>query len=182
MGDSQPRRLEEWLARELGRVLALVALALVQATLLHIPLGFSLPLLLVLVVSRVLVGLATPFPDREVGYALRWAIYGGLTLDLLATTPLGVHALALLLAILVVITTTRRLRIQGILIPILAILLAALAYEGSVALLSHPAPLEWASYSRFVILPALLMALILMLPVYVTMRWFFEAWYSGREG
>lgn len=171
MGDSQSRRLEERLAREVARIVALVALALIQTTLLLTPLGFALPLLVVLVVSRVLVGLATPFPDSELSYALRWAIYGGLTLDILSASPLGAHALALLLAALAVIITTRRLRLEGPLIPLLAVLLATLIYETSLALLTQPAPLEWASYSRFVILPTLLLALILTLPIYVTMRW-----------
>ncbi|PDW04909.1 rod shape-determining protein MreD [Candidatus Viridilinea mediisalina] len=171
MGDSQSRRLEERLAREGVRILALIALALIQATLLLTPLGFALPLLVVLVVSRILVGLATPFPDSELSYALRWAIYGGLTLDLLTASPLGVHALALLLAALLVILATRRLQLGGPLIPLLAVLLATLIYEISLALLTQPLPLEWFSYSRFVILPTTLLALILTLPIYITMRW-----------
>jgi cell shape-determining protein MreD len=171
VGDSQSRRLEELLARELARALALIALALIQVAWLSLPLGFPLPLLLVLVVNRVIIGVASAFPDRELGYALRWAIYGGLTLDLLAATPLGAHVLALLLAALVVMLFTRRLRVGGPLIPLLAVLVATPIYELTLALLTQPLPLEWVRYGQFIILPVLLMALILTLPTYLSLRW-----------
>lgn len=171
MGDSQPRRLEELLAREAVQVLALVALALLQVTVLTTPLGFALPLLLVLVVCQVLVGVGSPTPDRTIGHALRWALYGGLALDVLSATPLGAHALALLLAALVVMLATRRLRVGGPIIPLLAVLVASLIYELTLALITQPTPIAWASYSRVVLLPALLMALIPTLPVYLGLRW-----------
>jgi rod shape-determining protein MreD len=171
LGDSQPRRLEELLAREAARVFTLVALALIQVSLLTTPLGFALPLLLVLVVSRVLIGVESIFPDQELAYALRWALYGGLALDLLAATTLGTHALALLLAALVVTLLTRRLRIGGPIIPLLAMLIATPIYELTLAVLTQPTRIEWLSYSRYILLPVLLMALILTLPIYVGLRW-----------
>lgn len=152
-------------------MLVMVALALLQVTLLTTPLGFALPLLLVLVVCQVLVGVGSPTPDRTIGRALRWALYGGLALDVLSATPLGAHALALLLAALVVIVTTGRLRLGGPIIPLLAVLVASPIYELTLALLTQPTPIEWASYVRVVLLPALLMALIPTLPVYLGLRW-----------
>lgn len=171
MGDSQPRRLEELLAREAGRILALTALALAQVTLLSTPLGFAAPLMLVLVVGRTLLGVGAAFPDQGLGVALRWALYGGLALDVLSATPLGAHALALLLAALTVATLTRRLRVERLLVPLAAILLAALVYEGTLGLLSPPGPVPWAVYAQVVVLPALLAALIMMLPTFFLLRW-----------
>ena len=171
MGDSQPRRLEELLVRELGLILALVALALVQATLLTIPLGFSAPLLLVLTVCRTLVGVGSAFPDSGVMRGLRWGLYGGLALDIFGATSIGSHALALLLAAFAVAATTRRLRIEGPLIPLLAVVLGAMIYELTLAFLTQPAPIEWSSYVRVVILPALLIDLILTLPCFFGLRW-----------
>lgn len=170
MGDTQSRRLEELLARELARVLALVGLALVQVTLLTTPLGFAAPLMLVLVVSRTLLGVGAAFPDLGLTRALRWALYGGLALDLLAATPLGAHALALLLAAFAVAATTRRMRVERLLVPLAAIVVAAPIYEVTLALLTQPGPVEWRSYAQVVILPATLAALVLMLPTFFVLR------------
>lgn len=152
-------------------MLALVALALAQATLLAMPLGFPAPLLLVLIVSRTLLGIGAAFPDIGLSRALRWALYGGLTLDLLAATPLGAHALALLLAALVVAAAARRLRVERLLIPLATIMVAAPIYEATLALLTQPGPIEWRSYSQVVILPATLTALVMMLPTFFVLRW-----------
>lgn len=171
MGDSQPRRLEEALAREAARALALVALALVQVTLLATPLGFAAPLVLVTVICRTLLGVGAAFPDVGLGRALRWALYGGLTLDVLTGTPLGAHALALLLAALAVATATRRLRVERPMIPLIAVLAAALIYEVTLALLTQSGPIEWRSYAQVVILPVVLTALIPTLPLFFLLRW-----------
>lgn len=171
MGDTQPRRLEEQLARELGRIAVLAALALLQVTLLSTPLGFAAPLLLVLVVCRTLLGVGAAFPDIGLGRALRWALYGGLALDLLSATPLGAHALALLLAALAVAIPTRRLRVERLLIPLLAIVLAAPIYEAVLALITQPGPIDWRGYALVIILPTTLTALIMMLPSFFLLRW-----------
>jgi rod shape-determining protein MreD len=171
VGDSQPRRLEELLARELGRILALALLALVQVTLLSTPLGFAAPLLLVLVICRTLLGVGGAYPDVGLGRAVRWALYGGIALDILAATPLGAHALALLLAFLVVATLSRRLRVERLLVPLAAAVVATPVYEAVLALLTAPGPIEWRSYGLVVILPAVLAALILTLPTFFALRW-----------
>jgi rod shape-determining protein MreD len=171
VGDSQPRRLEEVVAREVARALALVALALVQVTLLPTPLGFAAPLVLTAVVCRTLIGMGAAFPDLGLSRAIRWALYGGLSLDLLTGSPLGAHALALLLATLAVAASTRRVRVERPLIPLLAVLLATLVYEVTLALLTQPGPIEWRSYAQVVILPAVLVALIPALPAFFLLRW-----------
>ncbi len=171
MGDSQPRRLEELIAREVGLILLMVALATLQVTLLTTPLGFSAPLVLVLAISRTLIGVGSAFPDSGVSAGMRWALYGGLALDLLAATPLGSHALGTLLACLAVAASTRRLSVERPLIPLLAVLVGALIAETTQALLTHPGPIEWPIYARFVLVPALLAALIPTLPIFFGLRW-----------
>ncbi|MEI8167740.1 MAG: rod shape-determining protein MreD [Chloroflexales bacterium] len=171
MGDSQPRRLEEILAFEAARIFALVALALVQVTLCATPLGFTVPLVLVVVICRTLLGIGSTFPDRGLSHALRWALYGGLALDVASGTVLGAHALAVLLAATVVAAAARRLRIERPIIPLLALLVASLIYETTLALLTQPNPIEWRSYALVVILPALFAALIPALPVFFLLRW-----------
>lgn len=171
MGDSQPRRLEERLAREAGLILLMIGLAVVQVTLLTTPLGFAAPLVLVLAISRTLIGVGSAFPDSGVSAGMRWALYGGLALDLLAAAPLGSHALGALLACLAVAAITRRLRIERPLIPLLAVLLGALIAETTQALLTQPGPIEWPIYARFVLLPAVLAALVPTLPIFFGLRW-----------
>lgn len=171
MGDSQPRRLEERLAREAALILLMVGLATIQVTLLATPLGFSAPLVLVLAISRTLIGVGSAFPDSGVSAGMRWALYGGLALDLLAATPLGTHALGALLACLAVAASTRRLRVERPLIPLLAVLVGAVIAEATQALLTQPGPIVWPAYARFVLLPAVLAALVPALPIFFGLRW-----------
>ncbi|MEI8306442.1 MAG: rod shape-determining protein MreD [Chloroflexales bacterium] len=175
MGDSQPRRLEELLARELGLILCIGALALAQVTLLPTPLGFSAPLILVLAICRTLIGVGSAFPDIGVIRGLRWSLYGGLSLDILAATPLGSHALATLLATFAVTVLTRRLRIEGPLLPILAVCVGSLIYEVVLALLLQPGPINWVSTVQVALVPGVLVALILTLPVFFVLRWMLRA-------
>lgn len=171
MGDSQPRRLEESFAREVGRILSLAALAIVQVTLLTTPLGFAVPMLLVLVVCRALLGVSAAFPDTGVSRSLRWALYGGLALDIVSATPLGAHALAMLLPTLAVALATSRLRVESPIIPLLAMLVSALIYEVILALLTQPGPISWPGYLQVVVLPGVLVALIPTLPIFFLLRW-----------
>lgn len=172
MGDPQPRRIEERLVREALVLLLVVAVVLVQMTLLQTPLGFSVPLLLVLVVCRALVALGAAFPDNGIAAALRWACYGGLALDTFSALPLGSHVLALLSAVLVVSAATRSLRIEGPFLPVLGVFAGAIIYEltlACVALLLRT-PIEWQSYLAIVIVPGVLIALIPTPPIFFLMR------------
>jgi rod shape-determining protein MreD len=171
LGDYQSRRLEEILAREIGLIIMIGVLALAQVTLMVTPLGFSAPLVPVLAICRILLGVGSAFPDNGVIRGLRWALYGGLSLDILAATPLGSHALALLLAATVVAAITRRLRIEGPLLPLLAVLVSSLIYEVGLTLLLQPSPIDWASTARVALVPSLLVALILALPLFFVLRW-----------
>lgn len=171
MGDSQPRRLEELLAREVGLILIIGALAMIQVTLLITPLGFSAPLMLVLVICRTLIGVGSAFPDSGVIRGFRWALYGGLALDILAATPLGSHVLALLAAAFVIAAATRRLRVDRPLLLLLAIMVASLIHDAVLALLIQPQPIDWASTARVAAVPGMLLALIMTLPAFFVLRW-----------
>ncbi|MFP4436581.1 MAG: rod shape-determining protein MreD [Chloroflexaceae bacterium] len=185
MGNSQPKRIEEFLAREILLIFGLVALALVQVTLLPSPLGFPPALLLILAICRLLVGIGEgeSHPESSVAAAIRWAFYGGIGLDLCSASPLGSHALALLLAVILVALVTRHLRVEGegLLLPILAVLLGMLVYEGMLALLLYGptlaqslAPVDWQRYAVVVVLPSILQALIPTLPLFMLLRWLFR--------
>lgn len=171
MGDSQPRRLEELLAREVGLILLMAGLALIQVTLLTTPLGFAAPLVLVLAICRTLIGVGSAFPDSGVSAGMRWALYGGLALDLLAATPLGSHALGMLLACITVAAATRRLSVERPLIPLISVLVGTLIAEVTLALLTQPGPIDWPSYARVVLIPVVLAALIPTLPIFSGLRW-----------
>ncbi|EFO81852.1 hypothetical protein OSCT_0249 [Oscillochloris trichoides DG-6] len=175
MGDSQSKRVEELVAREVGYILLIGVLALVQVTLLRTPLGFSAPLLLVLTICRTLIGMGAAFRDIGMVQGLRWAFYSGLLLDILAGTPLGTHALAMLLATVTVAFASRRLRIEGPLLPLLAMLIASMIYESMMAMLIQPSPIIWADTFRVAMLPGTLLALIMTLPIFFFLRWMLRA-------
>lgn len=153
-------------------IIVIISLALVQITLLQTPLGFPVPLLLVMVVCRALVAIGAAFPDAGIVTALRWACYGGLALDSFSTMPLGSHVLALLLAVLLVAGATRSLRVDGPLLPVAGVLVGSLIYEVTLAGLTQllRAPIEWHSYALIAIVPSVLIALIPTPPVFFFMR------------
>src|SRR5215510_8574705 len=168
MGSTQPRRLEERVAREIAVALALLGVALVQAALLPRPLGFAPNLLLLLVVSHALI--AGP------AIAARWALYGGLSLDLCADTALGTHALALLAAVLVATLMLARLSRGSWLLPLLGVALGAAIYYAVLALIVSVlvAPVQPQAYLLVAVLPSTLAVLIPALPLFLFMRWLEE--------
>ncbi len=179
MGHTRAKKLEEYLVRESLLILSMIALALVQMSLLPTPLGSPPTLLLVLVVCRVLLGIGsgTIFADSGLEGAARWAFYGGLTLDIGSATPLGSHALALLGAVIVVAVGTSRLRVDGPLLPLISVLIGALVYEVLLAILVYnqfTTLNEWHMYAMSVILPSVLLTLIPALPLFFLLRWLFR--------
>jgi rod shape-determining protein MreD len=172
LGDPQPRRLEERLAREALLIAFITGIALVQMTWLQTPLGFSVPLLLVLVVCRTLVAISSAFPDAGIMQATRWACYGGLALDVFSSLPLGSHVLALLLAVLVVAAITRSLRVEGPFLPVISVFIGALIYELSIVVVYMllQTPIEWRYYLSIILVPNVLIALIPTPPLFFLMR------------
>jgi rod shape-determining protein MreD len=178
MGDTQPRRLEQHVVREIVLIGALVLLALVQSILLPLPFGFPPALLLVLIVCMILVGFGSPSPENDVGIAVRWAFYGGLALDLLSYTPLGSHALALLLAALMVMLLVSQVPTGGALMPLVCVLLGATVYEVTLAVVYQFTVMsfDWQRYLLAVMLPSVIFALIPTLPVFHLLRWWRKRW------
>jgi rod shape-determining protein MreD len=164
MGDSRPRRVEEFIAREVGLALLLLALVLAQSALLPRPGALALnPLLLLTICQALLAGPAN---------AARWAFYGGLSLDVCANSTLGTHALCLLAATLLPALVLARLSRRNWLLPLLGVELGALAYYALLGLLTAimVAPVEPRPYLLVVMLPALLLALVPALPLFLIMR------------
>jgi rod shape-determining protein MreD len=173
MGDTRSGKLEERLANELLLLLGLLALALVQTALLPRPLGFPPALLLIVVVCRALLALSSSHPDQGVGAAVRWAFYGGIMLDICAATLLGTHALAMVLAVLVVVVLMARLRISSGLLPLLGVLVGMLVYELTLALAyaATVTSLDWGRHLLVIVLPSVLVALVPTLPIFALLRW-----------
>jgi rod shape-determining protein MreD len=173
MGDSRTKKLEERIAHEVLLILGLAALALVETTLLITPLGFPPALTLIVVVCRVLLGLARVSPEYDAGKAIRWAFYGGIALDVYAGTPFGSHAFALLVATMLVVLIAGRVQTGGNMVALLAVLLGTLVYQVILALLYHytVAGLDWRSYALVVLLPSVLITLIPTLPIFYLLRW-----------
>lgn len=171
MGHSQPYKLEERIAYEFFLILGMAMLALVQITLLALPLGFTVDLVLVVVMCRVVVDAS--FTQPAIAATFRSAFYGGLMLDMYATTPLGSHALALVIVTIVIFAIIRRFPIENILMPLVAVFVGGLGYEFILGLI-HAETLtmiNWATYAIVIILPETLIALIPTLPVFVVIRW-----------
>jgi rod shape-determining protein MreD len=164
MGYSQRRRLEEQAARELLLILALLGVALVQTALLPRPLGAAPNLLLLLTICYALVG--------GVARGARVAFYGGLALDLCASTPLGTHALALLGAALATVLLGWLSR-GNWLLPLLGAALGALAYHAVLALITSllVAPVDPQAYALVAAVPDGLATLVPALPAYMALRW-----------
>jgi hypothetical protein len=165
MGYSQPRRIEEFVAREIGLAFLLLALVLVQSALLPRPNGMTLnPLLLLTICQALLAGPAN---------AARWAFYGGVSLDVFANITLGTHALALLAATLLPALMLARLSRRNWLLPLLGVGLGAAIYYTVFGLLLAflVAPVAPQDYARIVVLPGVLLALIPSLPLFLIMRW-----------
>ncbi len=179
MGNTRSKKLEEYLVRETTLILSMVALGLVQLSLLPTPLGSPPALLLVLVVCRVLLGIGsgTIFADSGIEGAARWAFYGGLILDIGSATPLGSHALALLGAVIVVAVGTARLRVDGPFLPLLSVLIGSLVYEVVLTILVYNQFItldEWYMYGINIIFPSVLLTLIPALPLFFLLRWMFR--------
>ena len=164
MGDSRPRRIEEFLAREVALALLLLAVAMVQSALLPRPAALTLnPLLLLTICQGLLAG-----PSN----AARWAFYGGISLDICAGSTLGTHALALLSALLLPTLLLVRLSRRNWLLPLIGVELGALAYYTVLGLLTAllVAPFDPRSYVLVAVLPSLLLALAPALPLFLMMR------------
>ena len=165
MGHSQRRRIEEQVAREALLALTLLGIAMVQAAIFPRVLGAPPNLILLLVICRsLLVGPAS---------GARWALYGGIGLDICAGTPIGMHALALLAAALTAALLLIRISRGNWLLPLLGTFFGATVYYAVIGALTSLliAPVDLELYLRVAAIPGLVVAIIPSLPVYLGMRW-----------
>jgi rod shape-determining protein MreD len=145
----------------------LCVLALLQSTLLPQlqVLGVQPDLVLLVVVSWSLL--------RGSEEGMVWALIGGLALDVLSSAQLGVNTLPLLLIGFLTGLWQRGLVRLEVLVPLGAIPIATLVYQGAmVALLKLLGwPGTWQAAFRYAILPTTLVNTLLMPLVYILMRW-----------
>lgn len=165
MGTTQPRRIEELVAREVVLALLLLAAALAQATLLPRLFG-AVPnaLLLLTICQSLLSGPAN---------GARWGFYAGLGLDLLTDSAFGTHALALVAAALFATLWLAWLSRDNWLLPLIGTLLGSLAYHAVLALLTSllVAPVSLRTYMWLVIAPATILIVVPALPLFLLLRW-----------
>lgn len=161
MGDRR-ERLEARIARHVGWAALLLLLALVQGQLLPRPWGVAPNLVLAAVVCWA--ALRGPVPGAA------WAFYGGLWLDLLSSRPLGMHALALLLAVVACVLVGAAFDRDTIVLPLVLSAIATLIFQA--VLLIFGGVLEnLGAYVVVVVLPVLLLNLIAALIIYWPLRW-----------
>jgi rod shape-determining protein MreD len=171
MGGPQLQRLEERIAYELMLIVGMSILAFVQVTLLPTPFGFPPALVLIVVICRMMV--ETSRPQQRIASTLRSAFYGGIMLDLTSATPLGSHALALIIAVTLVFAIVRKMHTEGIIIPLIVVLFSSIVYEGILAIVyaSTAAGMVWVPYVTTILLPSVLITLVPTLPIFYLLRW-----------
>lgn len=157
--DQRAGRVYRRNARPTGRILfalLLVLTALLQSTFLPAT-GF-----LSVVPDFALVFLLIRSATHGVSEGMIWATALGLWTDLLTMDPLGTHVLALLVVAVIGGATRGKLFRSGAIFPLLAVLVATLAYNLVLALLSLAAgdSVGGASVVRLTIMTSLLNALL----------------------
>lgn len=172
MGYSQPRRIEERIAREIVLALFLFVAAALQTTVIPRPLGFPPNLVLILAICQALI--------VSVPRASRWAFYGGIALDICSASLIGLHALALLFAIFAASLPLMRMSRENWLLPILGALFGSFGYYVALGLLTvaFDGMLDPRAFTLVAMLPDMLATLIPALPVFLLWR----AWLSRRRG
>ena len=163
--DYRRRRLEERVSHQIVLALLMVLTALAQVNLLPMVLRAPLNLVLVAVVAWTMVR------DANAGAAV--AFYGGLTLDLLAGTPVGAHILPLLLVAGITNVVIERFPAENWLLTLLLVGAGTPIYHLIVLVFSGGAS-NWLVWAAVVLPPALVVNLILALPEYLVLQWWNE--------
>lgn len=163
MTDRKPK-IEQRVLHQCGRALLLCAIALLQTSLAPTFWRFRADWVLVAVLGWTLLRGLVP--------GLRWAIYGGLALDILGVLPIGSHLLALSVCVLVVVLITEPLDREHPLLVIGAAIGASLLYNGMLAVIQHVAigAVPWGTYVLTVIAPTALIDAIVAIPMFALLR------------
>jgi rod shape-determining protein MreD len=160
MGDYRPK-IEYRAVRQLGHLALLLSIALFQTALAPSLWSLRIDWVLVVVICwTLLYGFAA---------GVRWALYGGLALDLLSPLPIGSHLLALLVAVTAVAVLSDGFPRDNRLVPTGSVLLGSLLYATSLGLVmtgTHR-PVAWERYPLTIILPEVLANGAAALPVFL---------------
>ena len=146
--------------RQIGRMALLLLVALFQTALAPTLWSLRIDWVLVVVVCWTLL--------RGLGGGIRWALYGGIALDILSPLPIGTHLLGLTLAAATVATVTDGLGRDSRMLHTASVLLVSLLYALCLALVMGVTgrPVAWSRYPVTVMLPAALANTAATLPVY----------------
>ncbi|PLS78946.1 MAG: hypothetical protein CYG59_15795 [Chloroflexi bacterium] len=165
MHEQRPK-IEQRALRQLGLAGLLLSSALLQTALAPTLWRFRVDWVLLIVLSWTLLRGLLP--------GLRWAIYGGLSLDLLGALPVGSHLLALLLCVCGVALVTEPLDRSQPLLVLAVMLGGALLYRVTLTLILYGVgqTIPWAQYPLVVIVPTALLDTIIAIPVWGLIRRF----------
>ncbi len=165
MHEQRPK-IEQRLLRQIGLACLLLGSALLQTALAPTLWRFKVDWVLLIVLSWTLLRGLLP--------GLRWALYGGLSLDLLGSLPLGSHLLALLLCVCVVALVSEPLDRNQPLLVLAVMLGGALLYRLTLTLVLQGVgqTIPWRHYPLVVIVPTAIIDTIVAIPVWGLIRRF----------
>jgi rod shape-determining protein MreD len=158
-------KIEERIGYELRAILILFGMVVMQKIIVMTWVGLAVNLVLLLVVLRVLL--------EPVTQVVRWALYGGLLLDVTSGARLGVHAIALILAVGIVYMLLSRITSESWVLPIVAVLVGGIVYHlcNALLLVVQFGGYDFLAYLTAVALPEMLMIVIPALPIFLLLRW-----------
>jgi rod shape-determining protein MreD len=158
-------KIEERIGYELRAILILFGMVVMQKIIVITWIGLAVNLVLLLVVLRVLL--------EPVTQVVRWALYGGLLLDVTSGARLGVHAIALIIAVGIVYVLLSRITSESWVLPIVAVLVGGIVYHlcNALLLVVQFGGYDFLAYMTAVALPEMLMIVIPALPIFLLLRW-----------
>lgn len=158
-------KIEERIGYELRAILILFGMVVMQKIIVITWIGLAVTLVLLLVVLRVLL--------EPVTQVVRWALYGGLLLDVTSGARLGVHAIALIIAVGIVYVLLSRITSESWVLPIVAVLVGGIVYHlcNALLLVVQFGGYDFLAYLTAVALPEMLMIVIPALPIFLLLRW-----------
>lgn len=158
-------KIEERIGYELRTILILFGVVVLQKIIVITWMGFAINLVLLLVVLRVLL--------EPMTVVVRWALYGGLLLDITSGARLGGYAIALILAVGLVYLLLSRITSESWILPIVAVLVGGIVYHlcNALLLVIQFGGYDFVTYLIAVALPEMLVVVIPALPVFLILRW-----------
>ena len=164
MDNPQRYKIEEIIWYEVRTILILIAIVISQKVFLTDIFGVSLNLLLLLIVLRTLI--------EPIVTTARWALYGGLILDCLSGSWLGMHSIGLILAVVTVFVLLSRITSENWILPIVAVIIGSVVYHFCNGLLLYAlvGGFNLLTYVTVVFIPGVLVILVPALPVFLVLR------------